>query len=63
MISAKQPTDDAILVRGARQNNLKGIDCDIPLNRLTVITAVTDCAPCALLFWPAASAAPVSSAD
>ena len=48
MISAK--LDDAILVRGARQNNLKGIDCDIPLNRLTVITGVSGSGKSSLAF-------------
>ncbi|HEY2681682.1 MAG TPA: hypothetical protein VGI59_10205, partial [Candidatus Udaeobacter sp.] len=29
---------DCIEIRGARQNNLKGIDVDLPLGKLTVIT-------------------------
>jgi len=31
---------DAIRVRGARQNNLKSLDLDIPLNELIVVTGV-----------------------
>lgn len=34
----KAPAAAAIRVRGARQNNLRGIDVDIPLNQLTVVT-------------------------
>ena len=31
----------SIQLRGVRQNNLKGFDLDIPLNRLTVVTGVS----------------------
>src|SRR5436305_9483552 len=33
-----QAPNDCIEIRGARQNNLKGIDVDLPLGKLTVIT-------------------------
>ena len=41
---------DAILVRGARQNNLKTLDLDIPLNELIVVTGVSGSGKSSLVF-------------
>jgi excinuclease ABC subunit A len=41
---------DAILVRGARQNNLKGIDVAIPRRRLTVVTGPSGSGKSSLAF-------------
>ncbi|MBI2312868.1 MAG: excinuclease ABC subunit UvrA [Betaproteobacteria bacterium] len=40
----------AIVVRGARQNNLKNLDLDIPLNELTVVTGVSGSGKSSLVF-------------
>ena len=40
----------AIVVRGARQNNLKNLDLDIHLNRITVITGVSGSGKSSLAF-------------
>ncbi len=42
--------EDSIVVRGARVHNLKNVDCDIPLNRLTVITGVSGSGKSSLAF-------------
>ena len=34
-------TDDVIRIRGARQNNLRGLDLDLPLHELIVVTGVS----------------------
>ncbi|GAC1693979.1 MAG: excinuclease ABC subunit UvrA [Steroidobacteraceae bacterium] len=41
---------DAILVRGARQNNLKSLNLDIPLNELVVVTGVSGSGKSSLVF-------------
>src|SRR6516164_3085490 len=41
---------DAILVRGARQNNLKTLDLDLPLNELIVVTGVSGSGKSSLVF-------------
>src|SRR5262245_20335255 len=41
---------DAIRLRGVRQNNLRGLDCDIPLGQMTVITGVSGSGKSSLAF-------------
>ncbi len=41
---------DVIRVRGARQNNLKNLDLDIPLNELVVVTGVSGSGKSSLVF-------------
>ncbi|KJS32386.1 MAG: hypothetical protein VR64_07105 [Desulfatitalea sp. BRH_c12] len=41
---------ESIRIRGARQNNLKGLDLDIPLNRMTVVTGVSGSGKSSLAF-------------
>src|ERR1044072_7998050 len=43
-------TDDVIRIRGARQNNLKGLDLDLPLNELIVVTGVSGSGKSSLAF-------------
>ncbi len=41
---------DAIRVRGARVHNLKNLDCEIPQNRITVVTGVSGSGKSSLVF-------------
>src|SRR3974390_99293 len=43
-------SNDNIVVRGARVHNLKNLDCEIPHNRLTVITGVSGSGKSSLAF-------------
>ena len=45
-----QPSKGAIAVRGARQNNLKGLDVDLPLRELIVVTGVSGSGKSSLAF-------------
>ncbi len=44
------PTHDRILIRGARQNNLKNIDIEIPRDKLVVITGLSGSGKSSLAF-------------
>ncbi|WP_170116414.1 ATP-binding cassette domain-containing protein [Rathayibacter caricis] len=51
MTSTTQPgPHDVIRVRGARQNNLRGVDVDIPKRRITVFTGVSGSGKSSLVF-------------
>src|ERR1700749_1353452 len=41
---------DAIRIRGARQNNLKNLDLDLPVNQLVVVTGVSGSGKSSLVF-------------
>src|SRR5271168_739058 len=41
---------DAIRIRGARQNNLKNLDLDLPINELIVVTGVSGSGKSSLVF-------------
>ena len=41
---------EAIRIRGARQNNLRGVDLDIPAGKITVVTGVSGSGKSSLVF-------------
>src|SRR3954449_8264317 len=43
-------TDNLIRIRGARQNNLRDLDLDLPLNELVVVTGVSGSGKSSLAF-------------
>lgn len=56
-MTTKHPADtyDTIIVRGARVNNLKQVDVDIPKRRLTVFTGVSGSGKSSLVFGTVAA--------
>lgn len=48
--TARQLIADSICIRGAKQNNLKGIDLDLPLGKLNVITGPSGSGKSSLAF-------------
>ena len=43
-------SDPAIVIRGARQNNLKNLSLEIPTNELVVVTGVSGSGKASLVF-------------
>ncbi|GAB3845229.1 ATP-binding cassette domain-containing protein [Nesterenkonia populi] len=53
--AAAAPISESIQVRGARENNLRGVDVDIPKRRLTVFTGVSGSGKSSLVFGTVAA--------
>jgi len=49
-MSAETTTASTIRLRGARQNNLKGVDLDLPLGKLIVVTGLSGAGKSSLVF-------------
>lgn len=49
-MSGTIPTQDAIIIRGAKTNNLKCIDIDIPRNKLVVVTGLSGSGKTSLVY-------------
>lgn len=43
-------TNQAIIIKNAKENNLKGIDCEIPRGKLTIFTGVSGSGKSSLVF-------------
>ena len=50
MMRRKKANTSVIRIKGARQNNLKNLDIDLPLNRITVITGLSGSGKSSLAF-------------
>ena len=49
-VQVQLPTGDAIVIRGARQNNLKNLTFAIPTGELVVVTGVSGSGKSSLVF-------------